>query len=58
MRAITLDRYGQPEDLQLVEDGDVRPWAHRRFPLEQTAEAFRLVEDGRLKGKVVITVAD
>ncbi len=46
-----------PTLTELVEDGDVRPWIHRRYPLEQTAEACRSVEDGRSKGKVVITVA-
>jgi NADPH:quinone reductase-like Zn-dependent oxidoreductase len=43
--------------LDLVEAGAVTPRIDRRYPLSETADALRWVDDGHAKGKVIITVA-
>jgi NADPH:quinone reductase-like Zn-dependent oxidoreductase len=48
------------EDLQaltgLIEDGEVMPIIDRTYPLPETPEAIRYVEEGNARGKVVITL--
>lgn len=39
----------------LLEDGTFRPVIHATFPLEQAAEAHRVLEEGEHIGKVVLT---
>ena len=41
---------------ELCEAGKVRPMIDRRFSLSEVPAAVRYVEDGRARGKVVITV--
>ena len=40
----------------LLETGKVVPLIERRYPLRETAEALRYLEEGHARGKVVITV--
>jgi NADPH:quinone reductase-like Zn-dependent oxidoreductase len=41
---------------ELVESGRVTPVIDRTYPLRETAEAFRYLDQGHARGKVVITV--
>jgi NADPH:quinone reductase-like Zn-dependent oxidoreductase len=41
---------------ELIEAGKVRPVIDRTYPLSETADAMRYLEDGHARGKVVITV--
>jgi len=41
---------------ELFEAGKVVPVIDRRYPLSEVPEAFRYLEQGHAKGKVVITV--
>jgi NADPH:quinone reductase-like Zn-dependent oxidoreductase len=40
---------------ELIAAGKLRPVIDRRYPLEQVADALRWVEDGRPRGKVIVT---
>lgn len=41
---------------QLLTDGKIRPVIDRCYPLNETPEAFRYLEQGHARGKVIITV--
>ena len=40
---------------QLIEQGDIIPVIDRAYPLAETAQAIRYFEEGRTRGKIVIT---
>lgn len=40
----------------LIEDGQLKPVIERSYPLEQAAEAVRIVEEGSPGGKIVVTI--
>ena len=42
--------------LQGVEDGWVRPYVDKTFPLEQAGEAHRYIEERKNIGKVVLVM--
>jgi NADPH:quinone reductase-like Zn-dependent oxidoreductase len=49
-----------PDDLATITDliraGKVKPVIDRRFPLSETVEALKYVDEGHPRGKVIITV--
>jgi NADPH:quinone reductase-like Zn-dependent oxidoreductase len=42
--------------IELFENGKVKPVIDRRYPLNEVPEAYRYLEEGKAKGKLVITV--
>lgn len=40
----------------LIAEGKLRPVIDRRYPLSEVVEALRLVEDGKARGKVIVTM--
>jgi NADPH:quinone reductase-like Zn-dependent oxidoreductase len=40
---------------ELIAAGKVKPVIDRRYPLSEVVDALRWVDDGRARGKVVIT---
>jgi len=58
----SLSAKGNAKDLaiilELVKEGIINPVIDRRYPLHEGAEAFRYIEKGHAKGKVVVTVIE
>jgi NADPH:quinone reductase-like Zn-dependent oxidoreductase len=40
----------------LLETGKIKPVIDRRYPLSETAQAFRYLEEGHAKGKIIINI--
>ena len=53
---LTIERSLDATDLLLSSDGRICPVIDRSFALEEVADAIRYVEEGHVRGKVVITV--
>ncbi len=43
---------------RLAEEGKIKPFIEKTYPLDRTAEAFRYVAGGHARGKVVVAVGD
>ena len=41
---------------ELLDAGRIHPYVGERFPLGRSAEALRLIEDGRALGKVIVEI--
>ncbi len=41
---------------ELLEAGKIQPVIERRYPLSETGQAIRYLEEGHARGKLVITV--
>jgi NADPH:quinone reductase-like Zn-dependent oxidoreductase len=50
------DQHDLEELARMADAGQLRVSIARAFPLEQTAEAQRLVAEGHVRGKVVVTL--
>ena len=57
---IVVWRPNKKEDMlfltELLESGKIVPVIDKRYPLSEVAEAFRYLEEGHHKGKIVITI--
>jgi NADPH:quinone reductase-like Zn-dependent oxidoreductase len=59
-KGIVMWKPNNQEDLAILEElfeaGKVVPIIDRRYPLSETAEALRYLEEGHARGKIVITM--
>jgi NADPH:quinone reductase-like Zn-dependent oxidoreductase len=56
---IMVEKINQKDLLYIIElfkAGKVKSFINKRYPLNETAEAMRYLEEGHARGKVVITV--
>jgi NADPH:quinone reductase-like Zn-dependent oxidoreductase len=53
--------HSDQEDLQLIKElleaGNLKSVIDRRYPLAETADAIRYLEEGHARGKVIIAIA-
>jgi NADPH:quinone reductase-like Zn-dependent oxidoreductase len=58
LRMFVAERSGEDLDLlrSLIEAGTIRPVVDRVYPLAETADAIRHLEEGHARGKTVITM--
>ena len=55
---IAIQQGGHGISGRLLEAGKIVPVIDKRFPLSETAEAIRCLEEGHAHGKVGLTVAE
>lgn len=53
---ISKENRGLDDLVDLIEAGQVAPVVDRTYPLERAPDALRLIESGKVRGKVAITV--
>ena len=56
MKAVQVLQYGGTETLQLAERGEVKTAVGKVLPLSEAVEAQRLMDEGSVKGKIVLSV--
>jgi NADPH:quinone reductase-like Zn-dependent oxidoreductase len=62
VKALFIPAKPSGKDLMLIADmmkkGQVKPYIQKTFPLTEAAEAHRLIETGRVRGKLVLKVIE
>jgi D-arabinose 1-dehydrogenase-like Zn-dependent alcohol dehydrogenase len=48
--------YDLAEMSELIADGGLRPHVEETFPLERAAEAMQRLQDGHVRGKLVLEI--
>jgi NADPH:quinone reductase-like Zn-dependent oxidoreductase len=60
-KMMSANMRGKPEDYEILEalfkEGKLEPLIEHSFPLEKTREAFELLENGKPRGKVVVSIS-
>jgi NADPH:quinone reductase-like Zn-dependent oxidoreductase len=59
MKAIVLNAYGSSDVVELkelLEAGKITPVIDKTYPLREAVEAFRYMDQGHARGKVVVSM--
>ncbi len=56
MREVDLKKGDMKVINNLIDEGWVKPHLDRTFPLEETSQAIEYMDQGKVKGKIVITM--